>query len=403
MKSKLNISNLLKISTQLRSKNLPKFERSLFNKLNLKGKFIGIKGPRGAGKTTLILQALNKIITEEGFKENEVLYLSCDHPQLIGVSLYELAEEFYNYGGKILALDEVHTALNFAKELKSINDTFDLKLFFSGSNAMEIDHSKADLSRRAVVYNLPSLSFREYLSLSSNNNYESYSLPEILSNHLDISLAIMKKTKPLLEFNNYLKYGAYPFFLESINDYHIKLLSIIQTTIEIDLSRIFSIEINKIDLLKKILVMLSETEPYELNISKLSSALGLSWPTLQNYLSYMEKGSLIHLIRTRSGMRSVVKRSKMLLHNPNLFYALAPEENVGSLRESFFISQVTEKYQINYYEHGDYIIDNKYIIEVGGPSKTNKQLKEKNSYLALDGIISGNKNKIPLWLFGFLY
>ena len=201
-----------------------------------------------------------------------------------------------------------------------------------------------------------------------------------------------------------MKYGCYPFYKESLRDYSMKLLEIINLTIDSDLCGIYNIEPSKLDKLKKIIYMLCSTKPYELNISKLSTAVGTSWPTLQKYLERMDAGSLIHIVRAGEGMRAINKPDKLLLDNPNLFVVACGNGDIGSIRESFFVSQLVLHNQVHYHDKGDFIINDNYVFEIGGASKDASQLKgNKNGYVVNDDVEIGFDNKIPLWLFGFLY
>ena len=396
----MDLQLLQKISAQILSKTTPTYKRWLFEKIDFNSKLIGIKGPRGSGKSTLLLQYAKKA----GLAPSKILYISCDHPAVSGESIYDIAESFYVRGGKLFIIDEIHKNKNFSEELKAIYDVFDLQIIFSGSSALEIDNAKTDLSRRAVIHNLGVLSFREFVEIQTNKKFDTYSLNEIRDNHYDIAANIMSSIRPLEHFENYLQYGCYPFYQESLMDYPQKLLEVINLTIDSDLSRIYNIEPSKTDKLKKILYMLCTTKPFELNISKLSSAVGVSWPTLSKYLERMDAGSLIHIVRAGIGMRAVNKPDKLLLDNPNLFQILCGNANSGAIRESYFVSQVKIKHQVHFYNKGDFIVDDKYVFEIGGASKKEKQLQgNKNGYIVLDNVEIGSGNKIPLWLFGFLY
>jgi predicted AAA+ superfamily ATPase len=323
---------------------------------------------------------------------------------MVGVSLYDLAEQFYVKGGKLLIIDEIHKNTDFARQLKAIYDVFDLQVVFSGSSALHIENSQIDLSRRAVLHHLGVLSLREFIELSTKKKFNSYTLEEILSNHIDIATSIMKTIRPLEQFELYLQHGCYPFYKESLDDYPQKLLEVINLTIDSDLCGIYKIDPTKLDKLKKIMYMLCSTKPYELNISKLSSAVGTSWVTLSKYLERMDAGSLIHILRGGQGMRAVNKPDKLLLDNPNLFTVLCANPDIGSVRESFFVSQTSLKHQVHYHDKGDFVIDDNIVCEVGGSSKDQTQLQnQKNSFIIADNIEIGYENKIPLWLFGFLY
>ncbi len=396
-------------SSFILAKKQPTYHRFLFDKIDFNEKLIGIKGARGSGKTTLLLQYAQSVLkkrntSKKNIKPSQILYISCDHPAIVETSLYELAQRFYQDGGKLLLLDEIHKAKNFSLHLKAIYDTFELQLIFSGSSALRIEHEMADLSRRAVVFELPVLSFREFLEFETKQTYQSYSLDRLLHEHSEIALSISQKIRPMAYFKQYLQYGAYPFYQESIEDYTQKLTEVINTTIDSDLCGIYNINPVKLDKLKKVLYMLCTTPPLELNKSKLSGAVGTSWPTLSKYLERMDAGSLLHIIRGGSGMRTVNKPDKLLLDNPNLFHALCAAPNIGSVRESFFISQLSYFHQAHYHDKGDFIIDEKNIFEIGGANKTNKQITDqKNAYLALDNIETGTNKRLPLWMFGMLY
>ena len=347
------------------SRKQPPYRRFLYKKIDFNEPLTGIKGARGSGKTTLMLQ-----YAKSGTHPKEkILYIACDHPAMVDVKLYDLAQTFYQEGGKLLLVDEVHKAKGFGVELKAIRDTFDLKVIFSGSSALRIDHELSDLSRRAVIHTLPVLSLREFMEITSGLTLEVQSLEKIVSNHQAISAMVCEKIRPIEYFKNYLKYGAYPFFTESIQDYSQKLLEVVNTTIDSDLCTLYNIEPAKLDKLKKILYMLCSTPPAELNKSKLSSAVGASWPTLSRYLERMQAGSLIHMIRGGAGMRAVNKPDKLLLNNPNLFQVLCASPNTRTLREAFFVSQLSHAHQVHYHARGDFIVDDKYIFEIGGAQK----------------------------------
>ncbi len=382
------------------ARKLPGYRRFLHNEIDFSEPLVGIKGARGCGKTTLMLQYARS----SKIPSKKILYVACDHPAMVDIQLYDLAQTFYQEGGKLLLIDEIHKARNFGASLKAIRDTFQLQVIFSGSSALQMDHSLADLSRRATVYKLPVLSFREFLELETGFSFKPLSINEIIEHHQNISAEICSRIRPIEYFKKYIKYGAYPFFLESRQSYGLKLLEVINLTIDSDLSGIFNINPLKLDRLKKILYMLCTTPPMEINKSRLSGDTGASWPTLSKYLERMEAGSLIHRLRAGQGMRTVRKPDKLLLDNPNLFQVLCASPDVGSLRESFFVSQIMCRHQVHYHSHGDFIIDDRFIFEVGGASKTPAQLKKQSdSFVAADDIETGAPWQIPLWMFGMEY
>jgi len=395
----MNLETLQKISIQILSKKVPEYKRYLYRKIDFQSKLIGIKGARGTGKSTILFQYAKSL----NLSTSKILYLSCDHPAMSGVSLYEVAESFYARGGEILLIDEIHKTQNFSAELKAIYDVFDLQVLFSGSSALQIEHGSGDLSRRAVIHTLGVLSLREFCELQVKQSFQSYTLDEILSSHEEIAADIMSQIRPLEQFGKYLEYGCYPFFGESLVDYPSKLLEVINVTIDSDLCGIYKIDPSKLDKLKKILYMLCSSKPYEINISKLSTAVQTSWSTLQKYLERMDAGSLIHIVRGGVGMRAVNKPDKILLDNPNLFTILCANNDKGAVRESFFVSQIRCNHQIHYHDKGDFIVDDSLVFEIGGASKSDSQLKGQKGYIVADDIEVGFDNKIPLWLTGFLY
>jgi predicted AAA+ superfamily ATPase len=391
---------LSKLSKRFLSTKPSSFKRFLYEQIDFSAQIIGIVGGRGSGKTTL----MHQYAKFSKYKSSQILYISCDHPSVINEDIYEIADDFYTHGGKLLLFDEIHKIKDFSSYIKAIYDFSDLQVVFSGSSAMNIKHEIGDLSRRALVYEMPVLSFREYLSLKNIAHFKPFSLEEIISSHEDIVVDIIGQVKPLEHFSNYLEHGAYPFFKEGIGSYSNRLLEVVNTTIDSDLASIFNINYEKLDALKKVLYMLCSTTPYEVNKSKLSASAGVSWSTLSKYLDYMEKGSLLNILRGSKGHKTIQIPNKILLNNPNLFAVLCAKADIGAIRESFIVSQLLTDHQVHYHHQGDFLIDEKVVLEVGGKSKDTKQIAGmKNAYLAIDDIESGYDNTIPLWLFGFLY
>jgi len=377
------------------------FKRYMHKSLDMNERLIGIIGSRGVGKTTFILQYLKEL--DVPFEKK--LYFSADHFQAVKYSLYEIAEEFSKQGGEVLAIDEIHKYPNFEMELKSIYDTFNLKVIFSGSSALKLEHAKADLSRRAVLYRVNGMSFREFLEYETGQKFEAYLLEDILSNHTRIALDINGKIKPFEYFKKYLQYGYYPFYKENKNNYSQKLLEIVNVVLESDLPLIFNIEAKNIFKLKKLLSLLCQSKPYELNISKLSTKIEINRNTLYSYLHYLEAGSLTKMIKQVSkGDAILSKPEKLYLNNTNLNFSYCEERDIGTLREQFFVNQLHLLHSIHYSKVGDFLVDGQYIVEIGGKNKSFKQIKDvENFFVISDNIEIGVGNKIPLWLFGFLY
>ena len=261
---------LSKFSKRFLSIKPSSFKRFLYEKIDFSAQVIGIVGGRGSGKTTL----MHQYAKASKHKPSQILYMSCDHPSILNENIYDIADDFYSHGGKLLLLDEIHKVKDFSAHIKAIYDFTDLQVIFSGSSAMNIKHEIGDLSRRALLYTMPVLSFREYLALKNIVHLKAYTLEEIVASHEDIVIDILSETKPLEHFRDYLEYGAYPFFKEGTNSYSNRLLEVVNTTIDSDLASIFNISNEKLDALKKVLYMLCSTTPYEVNKSKLSTSAG---------------------------------------------------------------------------------------------------------------------------------
>jgi predicted AAA+ superfamily ATPase len=322
-------------------------------------------------------------------------------------SLVDLAEDFYNKGGKKLFVDEIHKYPNWSQELKNIYDSYpDIQVVFTGSSILHIHGGKADMSRRAVVYKMQGLSFREFLQIETGLKFPKYKLPEILNNHEAIAIKVVGKVKPLEYFQNYLKFGYYPYYLQGKNTYPIKLSATIGLTIEADIPYLLNMEMKYINKLKRFLYVLSTNVPFKPNITQLAQSMEMSRQTTITYLRYLKDAEIISMIYAKGkGYGTLSKPEKIYLYHPNLNYALAEENtNIGNLRESFFLNQLSYLYNIEAAATGDFFVNNEFTFEVGGKNKSFTQIKSiKNSFIAADDLESGIGNKIPLWLFGFLY
>lgn len=380
-----------------------KFSRFLIDKIFWDDRLIGISGARGCGKTTLMLQYMKKYLKAG----KEVLYISLDDIYFSENSLVYFAEEFEKNGGKYLFLDEVHKYSNWSQELKIIYDNLqDLKVVFTSSSALDIYRGAYDLSRRAMVYNLPGLSFREFIELKYNIKFDVFSLDDILNDNSETIWNKLGSLKPLKLFNEYLKYGYYPFFTETFMNYYERLLTIINLVTETDLPSIFHIDYYSVQKIKKMLSIIARITPFTPNIQKLTEQTGTSRDTLLKFLFYLEKAEIVKWLgKDTFGINYLNKPDKLYLNNTNLMYALSDTfPDKGNLRESFFLNQLSVKHKVTYPNKGDFLVDNKYIFEIGGKSKTSKQIAGlDNAFVAADDIEYRYKNTIPLWLFGFLY
>jgi len=395
------IDTLQSIFFTLYKKTPLTFKRYMHTRLDMSDRLIGIIGSRGVGKTTFILQYLKML----DIPLEKKLYFAADHFEVARHSLYEIAEAFAQRGGEVLAIDEIHKYPGFERELKSIYDTFDLRVIFSGSSALQLEHAKADLSRRAVLYRIGGMSFREFVAYETGVELEAYTLEEILHDHVTISLEIAERIKPIALFGEYLRYGYYPFYKSNKNLYLQKLTETINVVLESDLPLIFNIEPKNIFKLKKLLSLLCISEPYELNISKLSAKIEINRNTLYHYLHYLEAGGLIMMIKQiTKGDGILTKPEKLYLANTNLTHAYCDDHSRGTIREQFFANQLGLAHRVHYARQGDFLIDGKYLFEIGGKNKSFDQIRDlADSFIAADDIETGSGHKIPLWLFGFLY
>jgi len=375
--------------------------RYFYDEIDHIDKLIGIIGARGVGKTTYILNYLKN----NPLSLSKKIYISADNIVLSNASLLEIAKEFSAKGGELLAIDEIHKYKNFEIELKQIYDMLPLKVIFSGSSAIELEHAKADLSRRAVIYRVNGLSFREFLEFKKNIYLATYSLDDILMKHTDIAFDIVKMVKPLEFWEEYLQYGYYPFYFENPNRYSIKLNETINTAIEVDIPSIFKIKYEYIINLKKLVKLICSSEPFTLNIQELSSKIGIDRDTLYLYFEYLHRGKIFNVIRAKSkGDNIFSKPDKIYLNNPNLNYSYCSHATIGMIRETIFTTFLKSNHDLTIPKKGDFLVDEKYLFEIGGKNKSFKQIKDiPNSFVVADDIEVGFANKIPLWLFGFLY
>lgn len=404
MESVVNLSNALLENISI------EFVRSLMQEIDWKQKLIEIRGSRGVGKTTLMLQRAI-IIKKSGAN---VVYASLDTPYFFNNSLVEFADEFARYGGEYLFLDEVHRypskepESDWSLELKNIYDLYPkLKVVYSGSSILHLYKGKGDLSRRKASYLLNGLSFREYLELNKILKHPAVELEYLIKNHDKIASDINKKIRPLVYFKKYLKIGFYPFYNNNEEIYFRQLQDVINLIIDTDLPYLTPISANAREQLKRLLGAISSTVPYVPNMNKLAGLIHVTdHRTLLKYLNLLMEAQLIYLLRADAkGNKQLQKPDKILLNNTNLIYALGLSQNdVGTQRETFFMNQLSLKYAINYSEKTDFLVNKKYLFEIGGKGKTKTQIRDsKSAYLALDDIETGFGNKIPLWLFGFLY
>ncbi len=383
-----------------------KNERYLYKKINWKLSALCIYGARGTGKTTLMIQDYHKRYANV----KEALYITADHISVISHGLYEVADQYFKYGGKALYIDEIHKYPNWSLELKNIIDVYgDKQIIFSGSSSLLLQKGKGDLSRRVVYYKLKGLSFLEFIYFSKNIKLKSLTIDEIIENHLSIAANYNSQIPMLQLFRDYINYGYYPFFLEDTESYHNKINNIIEKIIFEDIVVIYNLQQTNLHALKKILWLIGTSQPFVPNIERISRDLGIARESVYNYLEYLEKVGLITFVRKPGyGLKLVRKPAKIFMENCGLIINITEETGLeaikGSLRETFFVNQLIDETKIKIPSKGDFLVNNKYTFEIGGKNKSFSQIKdEDNAYLVLDDIEIGFGNKIPLYLFGFLY
>lgn len=375
------------------------YKRYLHHLVDFEERLIGIVGARGVGKTTFLLQYLK----EHPLSVDKKLYFSADALDM--ESLFDIAYEFHKVGGELLIIDEIHKFSNFEKELKKIYDMLKLNVIFSGSSALQLDHSKGDLSRRARLYHMKGLSFREFIEIKRGVELPHFSLDDLLDNHTEIAHNLLREIKPYEYWCEYLTYGYYPFYFENPKSYPLRLKETINTVIEVDIPSIFPIDYEKIINLKKLVRLVCESQPFQVNIKALSTHIGVKdYQTLYRYLEYLRRGKILNLIRSKSrGDTIFTKPQKLYLGNTNLHYAYCNNAHIGTIREVFVMSMIDEEL-LEIPTQGDFRVFEQYLFEIGGKNKSFKQIKDiPNSFVLADDIEVGFGSKIPLWLFGFLY
>ena len=382
------------------------FVRSIMDKIDWDNRLIAIKGPKGVGKSTLMQQRIKMNFEPD---DRHVLYCSADSNYFSTHTLIELADRFAKLGGRYLFVDEIHKYAGWSNEVKEIYDLYsDLHIVVSGSSLIQINDGDADLSRRLISYDMPGLSLGEYIRLNAGIDIKPVPLAELLEAPNRYCTYVRSLCRPLEHFKKYLQVGYYPFYFEGRQAYYTRIENVVNYTVDVELVRHRGLEVGNTRAIKALLQVISQMTPYEVDIAKLSRATGISRATTLKYLRYLEEARLIR--RQFTDLKSVSdlqKPDKMLLDNANLLYALSlTQPETGTVRETFFASQVASAgHIVEYagYKSGDFRIDRKYIVEVGGADKGFSQLQgQPHSYVAADDIESANGRKIPLWAFGFL-
>ena len=372
------------------------FVRYLDQRIDWTDRLIGIKGPRGIGKTTLVLQRIRRYLNPA-----DTLYVVADHFFFSEHRIYDLALRFADMGGKHLFIDEIHKYKDWSRELKLIHDLRPkLQVVFTGSSMLDIERGEeADLSRRAVMYDMEGLSFREYLAMFQGIELPSYTLEQVLGHEVQTPPDFL----PLEQFTRYLHQGYYPFARQ--NSFPLRLEQVVQKTVEVDIPYYANMNVSTAAKLKQLMGIIARSVPFKPNYQKISQMLDINRVQVKDYMLYLEKAGLLAQLRdTTGGIRALGKVEKVYLSNTALAYLLAGKQtDIGNVRETFFFSQLRNDHDILASRKADFEIGS-YTFEVGGHGKGQRQIADaKDGYIVKDEITTGMGNIIPLWHFGLLY
>ena len=383
--------------------------RDQMNQIHWNAQIISIMGAKGVGKSTLLRQYIKR---NYRIGDRKALYCSADSVDFSTRTLVELAEQFFINGGELLIVDEIHKykpgTSDWSKEVKEIYELFPkLKLIVSGSSLLKLKEGDADLSRRAIKYTMPGLSFREALRFYHGLDFPKWTLEDILTHPFDLWEMVTSKCKPVVHFKEYLEKGYYPFLLEGEGEYFTRIEQVVNYIIETELPQICKVDVANIRKLQALVKLIAEEVPFELNANKIAGSMEIGRDTVVEYLKYLGDAKILNLLysdRKKTGKLS--KPDKVYLENPNLLYAIAPDKvEIGTARESFAINSLSESHLVEYGKaHGDFKIDSKYTFEIGGRSKDFSQIAGiPDSYIFADDWDMPDGAKLPLWMLGFLY
>jgi len=383
--------------------------RDKMGDIHWNAQLISILGAKGVGKSTLLRQYLKQHFD---LGDHRALYCSADTVDFSMRTLVSLAEEFVMRGGELLVIDEIHKyhsgTADWSREIKKIYDLFpNLKMIVSGSSLLQLREGDADLSRRAIKYTMPGLSFREALRFYHGLSFPRCSLDDILAHPYDLWQSVTSKCKPVALFKEYLEKGYYPFLLEGEGEYFTKIEQVVNYIIETELPRICKVDVANVRKLQALIALICSEVPFELNANKIAAALEIGRDTVVEYLKYLGDAKVLNLLYSdKKKIGKLTKPDKVYLENPNILYALAPTKvDIGTLRETFAIGCLSESYNVEYGKvQGDFKVDGKYTFEIGGRSKDFSQIAGVNdSYIFADDWDMPDGAKLPLWMLGFLY
>ena len=383
-----------------------KFIRESIGEIDWSSRLIAIQGAKGVGKSTLMRQYIKLNYPSHSRK---ALYCSLDSLYFVSHTITEIVTGFRLLGGERVFLDEIHKyGGDWSREIKELNDLYDdIKIVISGSSLLKLLNSDADLSRRCVRYTIQGLSFREYLGLCHSINIKKYLLGEVLSDPFNLADEVNNLCHPLEYFMAYLKQGYYPFFIEGEVTYHQRIEQVISYIIEVELPEMGLVDLSGVRKLKRLLSIISDEVPFELDSSKLARSIGSSRETVVAYLHHLGRAKILNLLF--SGAKDYVKLAKpdkLYLENPNMLFALCGQTPlIGTVRESFAVCMLAKDNVVEYgKDRGDFLVNGKFTFEIGGPDKGFSQIAGvRDSYVFADGIEMPSGKKLPLWFLGFLY
>ena len=400
---------LLRKSDRLLANTQTEIIRDKMNDIHWNAQLISIMGAKGVGKSTLIRQYLKQ---HYELGDRRVMYCSADTVDFSMRTLVGLAEEFVMRGGELLVIDEIHKyhsgTSDWSREIKEIYELFpDLKMIVSGSSLLQLREGDADLSRRAIKYTMPGLSFREALRFYHGLSFPRWTLEDILAHPYDLWQEVSSKCKPVALFKEYLEKGYYPFLLEGEGEYYTKIEQVVNYIIETELPRICKVDVANVRKLQALIALICSEVPFELNANRIAAALEIGRDTVVEYLKYLGAAKVLNLLYSdKKKIGKLTKPDKVYLENPNILYALAPTKvDIGTLRETFAIGSLAESHTVEYGKaQGDFKVDGKYTFEIGGRSKDFSQIADvKDSYVFADDWDMPDGAKLPLWMLGFLY
>lgn len=397
------MEELYRTSNRMVARTPTEFHRYLYDKIAWDARMVAIKGARGVGKTTMMLQRIKE--TFAGSPE-KALYVSMDNLWFKAHSLSDVVEYHYTHGGTHIFIDEIHKYGHWQTLVKNIADEYpDLHVVYTGSSMLRIDSGEGDLSRRQLVYVLRGLSFREYLSFEGILQMPAFSLPELLQHHQHYAMQITGSLRILAHFETYLDHGYYPFYKWDAEGFDQRLQAVARAVLYEDLPSVEDVTYETVRKVQQMLVILAEHVPQTPNMNELYAQLETNRNQGLKMLYLLERAAMLSLLSSeKKSMKQLAKPDKILMDNPNLMYALSVKAQTGTVREVFFHNQLSAVAEVNYPRKGDFLVDHRYLFEVGGRKKSFEQIKDvPDSFLAVDGVETGHGNRIPLWLFGFLY